>query len=153
MSMSASGCSDFILSPALRIRSLPISHIFLYPALFAVPFSSANSGSCVKINLQAVFFSKLNSISACAIVPEPEKKSSTNDFSPKFANVNNLFINLTGLGPSKTPAFINAVTSFAPSWLCPTSLYAIIDIGAIPSYLSSVKKRFIHGTLFPSAPK
>jgi hypothetical protein len=29
ISMSASGWSDLILSPALRIRSLPISHIFL----------------------------------------------------------------------------------------------------------------------------
>ena len=65
----------FSVFPARRMRSLPISQIFLYPALYASDFSSVSSGNWTMINLRCPPSSALSCITAWAVVAEPEKKS------------------------------------------------------------------------------
>ena len=88
-----------VFFPARRIRSLPISHMFLYPALYASLFSSHNSGSCTMINLRFPPSSAFNCITAWAVVAEPEKKSRIMS-SFRVHNSNKCFTNSKGLEKS-----------------------------------------------------
>ena len=71
---SVSLLSEIILFPALLIRSLPISHIFLYPALYVSEFLSTSSGNWTEINLLFPPSFKLLEKTECAVVHDPEKK-------------------------------------------------------------------------------
>jgi len=75
LSNLALGFSSAIFFAARRIRSFPISHIFLYPALYASLFSSTASGNCTKINFLFPKSFAFNAITALAVVAEPLKKS------------------------------------------------------------------------------
>ncbi len=69
-SLSLKSC--LIFSPALRMRSLVISAILKYFALYASLFSSVGSGNCTEIHLRLPPSSALSCITAWAVVPEPE---------------------------------------------------------------------------------
>ncbi|OPY58609.1 MAG: hypothetical protein A4E56_03366 [Pelotomaculum sp. PtaU1.Bin065] len=115
--------SELIFSPARRIRSLPISHIFLKPALAASLSGAQGSANCTMMNLRLPPSSALSCMTAWAVVAEPEKKSRMILSSSVLASVRSLRNKRTGFGPSKCPLpSKRATTSFAPSWLWPTSL-------------------------------
>ena len=67
--------AERIFFPERRMRSLPISQIFLYPALYASLFSLHTSGSCTMIKRRLPPSSALSCMTAWAVVALPLKKS------------------------------------------------------------------------------
>ena len=106
--------SSFIFLPARRMRSLPISQMFRYPALQASLFSSVSSGSWTMMKRRFPPSSALICITACAVVAEPEKKSRIRASFELIIFKKN-FIKLDGLGKLNSLLPNKSVTSFVPS--------------------------------------
>lgn len=111
--LSASPREIFFIT--LRMRSLPMSAMVLYPALKASLSSAQGSGIWTRINLRLPPSCLFWSSTAWAVVPEPVKKSRMMLESARPQLIN-LLKSVVGLGNSKMSLLKSPLISLAESW-------------------------------------
>ena len=121
------------------------------PAFLAPDSRSVSSGSWTQMNFRFHPFSALRAITACAVVPEPAKKSKTRS-SGFVAIWRILLIKSIGLGVSNTFSGKIDNKSLLACCVSQTSLRYQIVIGVIPCFTSD-KNRFNLGKLSLFLPK